>query len=561
MRDIASKHNSANSGARHHHPLHGEGLGAAAAEPADLLIIGGGIVGAGIARDAAMRGLRVVLAESRDLGSGTSSRSSRLIHGGIRYLEHAQFKLVSEALRERAVLRHIAPHLVWPLPFVFPLFRGDRVRPWKLSAGLWFYDLLAGRRKIERHRRLSQRDVLELEPALRSTGLEGGGRYFDMQCDDARLVVATARSAAMHGAQILTHTPVESLLMENGRVRGARLHDRITARRETVRADVVVSATGPWTDEIRRLEDPDARPVLRITKGAHLVVPRGRLGNATAVTFLSPLDGRVMFALPWGERWSYVGTTDTDDGGAPDAVQATAADVQYLLRSVNAVFPSAHLKEEDVLATWAGLRPMLQDGAVHASSVSREHAIIEGRGGLLAVAGGKLTTYRPMAADVVNRVVQMLKVESPKSRVQRRSIPRSSPTDKEPLPGGESAELTPIGDLAREVLDEATVKHLLRHYGTETASMANLVRAHPKLARPLHPEHPAICAEVVHHVRREFARTVEDVLVRRIHLFYETADQGAAAAAVVAQVMGKELNWTSSREQEEVAAYEAATGK
>lgn len=553
--------------------MHDEGLAVAAAEPADLLVIGGGIVGAGVARDAAMRGLRVVLAEARDLGWGTSSRSSRLIHGGIRYLEHAQFKLVSEALRERAVLRHIAPHLVWPLPFVFPLFRGDRVPPWKLAAGLWFYDLLAGRRKLERHRRLSQRDVLELEPALRSTGLEGGGRYVDMQCDDARLVVATARSAAMHGAHILTHTAVESLLLvEDGRVSGARLHDQITGRRETVRAQVVVSAAGPWTDEVRQLENPDARPVLRTTKGSHIVVPRGRLGNTTAVTFLSPLDGRVMFALPWGERWSYVGTTDTDDGGAPDSVHATPADVEYLLRSVNAVFPSAHLQNEDVMATWAGLRPLLQDGAVNASNVSREHAIIEGSGGMLAVAGGKLTTYRPMAADVVNRVVDKLREAgsgergagpnaNPERRIGGRKIPGSAPTDKEPLPGGESAELTPIGNLAREVLDEVTVKHLLRHYGTETASMANLVRAHPKLARPIHPEHPAIAAEVVHHMRREFARTVEDVLVRRIHLFYETADQGAAAAPMVAHVMGKELNWTSSREQEEVAGYEAGTGR
>lgn len=557
-RDIPTKHN----------PLHGEGLADAAAQPVDLLVIGGGIVGVGIARDAAMRGLRVVLAEARDLGWGTSSRSSRLIHGGIRYLEHAQFRLVSEALRERAVLRHIAPHLVWPLPFVFPLFRGDRVPLWKLAAGLWFYDLLAGRRKLERHRRLTQRELLELEPGLRSTGLEGGGRYVDMQCDDARLVVATARSAAAHGAHILNHTPVESLLLEGGRVRGAVLHDRVMGTRGTVRARIVVSAAGPWTDELRRLEDADTEPVLRTTKGAHLVVPRGRLGNNQAVTFLSPVDGRVMFALPWSEHWSYIGTTDTDEGGEPDAVHTSAADVEYLLRSVNAVFPSAHLQNEDVLATWAGLRPLVRDGAVNTSSVSREHAILEGTGGMLAVAGGKLTTYRPMAADVVDRVVERLrgsKVESQKSTVEDRATgkrwPHSAPTDKEPLPGGESAELTPIGNLAREVLDEPTVKHLLRHYGTETASMANLVRAHPKLARPLHPAHPAIAAEVVHHVRREFARAVDDVLVRRIHLFYETADQGAAAAPAVAQVMGQELGWTSTQERDEVAAYEAGTGR
>ena len=526
-----------------------------ASRAVDLLVIGGGIVGAGVARDAAMRGLRTVLVEQNDLAFGTSSRSSRLIHGGLRYLEHGELRLVFESLRERAVLRRIAPHLVWPLPFVFPVHDGDRLRRWQVAAGMWMYDLLSLFRNVSPHKMLGKRALLTREPGLRATGLRGGARYFDAQCDDARLVVATARSAHEHGATILTYTTVTGLTLDGGRVTGATVRDVRTGREATFRASIVVNATGPWVDQIRRMEDPRAPRLLRLTKGTHAVVPRERMGNHEAITFTSPLDGRLMFVLPWG-AWSYIGTTDTDTAESPDEVRASSEDIRYLLRSANSRFPNAHLGEEDVVATWAGLRPLIEDGAVRATSVSREHVISDGPGGMVTIAGGKLTTYRLMAAEVVDHLVRRLNTEA------RGTWPPDAGTELEPLPGGESASLATIRTLGIDSgVDVATVEHMLRHYGTEAAGIFNLMRSEPGLADRLQPDHPAVSAEVLHAARKEFARTVADVLVRRIHLFYETRDQGAAAATRTAELLGRELHWTLADQQREVAAYRVLTGR
>jgi glycerol-3-phosphate dehydrogenase len=540
-------------------------LGALAARPADLLVIGGGITGAGIARDAAMRGLRTVLVERDDLGAGTSSRSSRLIHGGLRYLEQRAWRLVSEANRERRILLTIAPHLVRPLPFVFPLHRGDRISRWQLAAGMWLYDLLAAFRNVARHRMLGKRALLELEPMLRVRGALGGARYFDAQCDDARLVLATARSAIAHGALVANYMAVLSLDTDGDRIIGARVEDRLTGERATLAAAVVVNATGPWTDEIRRMEDPAAPPLLRPTKGVHVVVPRSRVGHRDAVAFLSPVDGRVIFALPWGEL-SYIGTTDTETGESPEQVRATEEDIVYLLRSLNARFPNARLGTEDVLATWAGLRPLLRMDANGAgngtgsgpSARSREHAIVVGRGGMLTVAGGKLTTYRKMAAEVVDRAVRELRqrgVAPPLIRAR---------TDEEPLPGGEAHDFRLFRERALELgLPPATADHLVQHYGTEAAGIVNLAASRRELQHPLHPEHPAIEAEVIHTARRELAQSVADVLVRRIHLYYETRDHGLAAARTTAERLGEELGWdadTIARETRRYAELVAAGG-
>lgn len=524
-----------------------------AATPADVLVIGGGIVGAGVARDAAMRGLRTVLVEQHDLAWGTSSRSSRLIHGGLRYLEQGAIGLVAEALRERAVLRRIAPHLVHPLPFVFPVHAGDRIGRMKLGAGLLLYDLLALLRNVGRHRMLSKRQLLAREPLLRDRGLRGGALYYDAQCDDARLVIATARSAAAHGAAILHYAAVRGFRREDGRIAGAEVEDRLTGERLELRAQVVVSATGPWTDGVRRMEDPAAQALLRLTKGVHVVVPRTRVGNHEAITFTSPIDGRVMFVLPWGEL-SYIGTTDTDTAESPEQVRAADVDVLYLLRSANALFPGARLTVEDVRATWAGLRPLLRSDTAdaRASSLSREHAIVEGAGGMIAVAGGKLTTYRAMAAETVDRVVRRL---GPRGGG---AWPAWAATDTEPLPGGETADLTAFAAMGNDAgLPPATIAHLLRHYGTEAAGICNLAVSDRMLARPLDPDHPAIAAEVIHAVRRELALRVEDVLVRRIHLFYEVPDRGRRAAANVATLMGGELGWDDTRIAAERERYAA----
>lgn len=498
----------------------------------DLLVIGGGMTGAGIAREASLRGLTVALVDAGDFGGGTSSRSSRLIHGGLRYLEQGRLGLIREALRERRILLRLAPHLVRPLPFIFPVYRGDRVPRWQLAVGLTLYDLLAAGGNVRRHRTLGKRALLEAEPLIRERGLAGGGMYWDAQCDDARLSVAVVRAAAMRGAQVANYVRVTGLVRTVGGLSGAYVRDELTGEEGEIRARIVVNATGPWSDQVRRLEDPRAEPILRPTKGVHLVVPRARLGHSHAIIFPSPVDGRVMFVLPWGTT-SYIGTTDTDTVESPDTVRATDDDVTYLLRSANALFPGARLGAGDVLATWAGLRPLLAAApGVPASAVSREHRILLGPGGMLTIAGGKLTTWRSMAAELVRRAFRGLPHRTDRDRER---------STTEPLPGGEAAAYE---GFRREGLDlglsVATVDHLVGHFGTEAPAVYALCRERPPLMEPLHPDHVAIGAEVVFSARREFAVRPDDVLVRRLHLATETADQGAAARESVARLLAAE---------------------
>jgi glycerol-3-phosphate dehydrogenase len=514
------------------------------------LVIGGGITGAGIARDAAMRGLATVLVDQLDFGAGTSSRSSRLVHGGLRYLEQGDYRLVFEALRERRILLNIAPHLVRPLPFVFPVHRGDRVPFWKLTAGVGLYGLLALFRNVGSIRILGKRALLAAEPALRERGLVGATRYYDAQCDDARLVLATIRSAMRHGARVANYMEVSALEKADGTVHGAKVKDALSGETGTIQAKVVVNATGPWSDLLRRLEDPNAQPMLRITKGAHVMVPRARIGHTAAITMTSPIDGRVMFALPWGE-FSYIGTTDTDSGDSGDRVSVSEEDVVYLLRSANAYFPNAHLMESDVVSSWAGLRPMVAPAsAMGASEVPREHQITRGSGGMLNIIGGKLTTYRKMAAEMVDRVEEEL------HRMDGRARGGKAETDIEPLPGGEARAFETFRQTGLDLgLSEATVEHVLTHYGTEAAAINNLVREKRSLMTQLVPPHPAIEAEVIHVTRRELAQRVEDVLLRRVHVYYETREHGAAAAQRVAELMGKELGWDEEQVVVEAERY------
>lgn len=519
-----------------------------AAEPADLLVIGGGITGAGVARDAAMRGLRTVLVDQSDLAAGTSSRSSRLIHGGLRYLETGNLRLVLEANSERRILLRIAPHLVWPLPFIFPVHRGDRIALWRLAAGMWCYDGLALFRNVRLHRMLGKRALLEAEPMLRERGLLGGARFYDAQCDDARLVLATARSAIYHGALVANYTAVRSLERTAGRVVGAELEDVLTGARAVVRAGVIVNAAGPWADRVRWLEDPAAEPLLRPTKGVHVVVERSRIDHREAIIFPSPIDGRILFILPWGEL-SYIGTTDTDTKESPDTPTVSEEDIVYLLRSANARFPNARLSVDDVRASWAGLRPLLSARGAE-SSRSREHTIVTGLAGMVTVAGGKLTTYRTMAREVVDRALRELRFRDGRPRHAE------ARTDEESLPGGEAADLATFRERGLEIgMSPDTVDHLLRHYGTESAGICNLCARDRGLLRRLAPPHPAIEAEVIHAVRRELAQRVEDVLLRRIHIYYEHAAHGVAAASRVAELMGGELGWDPGRMRAEAARY------
>jgi glycerol-3-phosphate dehydrogenase len=500
----------------------------------DLLVIGGGITGAGIAREAALAGLAVALVDGRDFGAGTSSRSSRLIHGGLRYLEHGHLRLVFEAVRERSILLGLAPHLVRPLSFVLPAYRGDRVPRWKIAAGLTLYDLLAAGGNVPRHRTLGKRALLQREPLLRERGLTGGALYWDAQCDDARLVVATVRAAAERGALVANYIQVAGLVNTGGRVTGARLRDALSGEEGEIRARVVVNAAGPWADGVRKLEDPYAAPILRLTRGVHVLVPRARVSNQHAVLFTSPVDGRAMFILPWTNAWTYIGTTDTDDVAGPDDLAPREADLVYLLRSANAVFPAARLEPDDIVSSWAGLRPLLAEKpGTPAGAVSREHRILRGAAGMITIAGGKLTTYRRMATHVLRQVFESL---------SRPGYVRSPASEREPLPGGQASALESFRAPGVELgLAPATVEHLLRTYGAETPAIYSACRERRELMTQLHPDHPAIEAEVIHAARREFAVTADDVLLRRTHVSLETRDGGLAARARVTELLGREL--------------------
>lgn len=532
-------------------------LAALSAEPVDLLVIGGGITGAGIARDAALRGIRAALVDKMDFAAGTSSRSSRLIHGGLRYLEQREWGLVLEAAHERAVLRTIAPHLVRPLEFLFPVYRGGRIAPLTLRAGMWLYDWLGGR-GAHRHRWLRRKAVAQLEPRLRSRGIKGAALYYDAQADDARLVLATLRSATAAGARAISYTMVTALTKADGTVRGAVIRDMLDPQRReyTVAAAVVVNATGPWVDAVRQLDDPGAAPLLHPTKGTHVLVRRERLGHTHAVTFLSPVDGRVMFVLPAGDL-SYIGTTDTEERGDPGDARASGADAVYLLRSANAIFPDARLSPRDILATWSGVRPLLapagSDGpdGLPPSRISREHRILEAPSGLVTIAGGKLTTYRIMSREVVDHVARRLK------RMDGRRIASRPRTDRLPLPGGEAADLNVVAaNLRVRGIADWHAAHLVRLYGSEAAAIASLVERDRALGNPIAPGRPELWAEVVHAVEREMAVRLSDVMIRRLHLFYDDADQGRGVAPHIAARMARLLGWDERRQAAEIEDYE-----
>ena len=519
-----------------------------AAEPVDLVVIGAGITGAGIARDAAMRGIRTVLVDKSDFGSGTSSRSSRLVHGGLRYLEHYHWRLVFEASRERRTLLRIAPHLVRPRSFLFPIHRRSRVSRPQLAAGLWLYDLLALFRNVRRHQMLSKRALKRAEPMLKARDLRGGARYFDAQCDDARLTLANVRDAHRHGALVANYVRVDELETADGLVRGVRATDLVTGEPLALRALVVVNATGPWTDMMRAAYGEE--PVLRATKGAHVVVPRHRVGNREALTITSPIDGRVMFIIPWGDL-SYIGTTETITDAAPDEVTADAKDVVYLLRSANALFPEARLTPADVVATWAGLRPLIKSrDDQHSGAVSREHRCLEGPSGLISIVGGKLTTYRAMAAEVVDLVANRL------HQLDGRPVPARARTERERLPGGEAHDVAVlVEELEQEGYERRVAEHLVYAYGSEAAAVLRLAAEEPLLREPVVEGHPAMKAELIHAMRREMAITLGDLLIRRTHLFYEAPGQATAQAPTVADLAAAEMGWDAPRKAAELAAY------
>jgi glycerol-3-phosphate dehydrogenase len=508
----------------------------------DLLVIGGGITGCGIARDAALRGFSVALVEQNDFASGTSSRSSRLVHGGVRYLEHGQLHLVFESSAERRRLLRLAPHLVHPLEFTWPVYEGARLPRWKLAAGLTLYDALALFRNVGRHRRLSREAVIAHEPMLDREGLRGGASYFDASTNDVRLTLANALGAAEAGGVIVNHAEATSLLMDRGRVVGAAVRDRLGDLSAEVRAEVVVNATGPWSDEIRRLDDERGSAV-RGSKGVHIAVPRHRVGNRAALTLLAPRDGRVFFVLPARED-AIIGTTDTYSDAAPEQVRATNEDVGYLLDAANRFFPNAALRGDDVISAWAGIRPLVPAATDGPGAASREHAITTSAHGLVSITGGKLTTYRVMAEQVNDVVAHRLARSAPSAT--RRAV----------LPGGKFRDFARlVAEISRATDDVQLATHLASSYGDRWTAVWQDIQRDDGRAR-LVDELPYTVGELRFGVRAEMARTVGDLLIRRNHLAFETRDHGLAVATRAAAAVAPLLGWSALDVRNALAEYE-----
>ncbi len=517
-----------------------------ATEVFDVVVIGGGVTGCGVALDAASRGLSVALVEKRDFAAGTSSRSSKLIHGGLRYLERLDIGLVREALHERRLLLEtIAPHLVKATPFLFPLKRPawDRL---VMGSGLFLYDALAGLHSaVPRHRHLSRAACLRDAPALRTDALCGGIRYYDAQVDDARFSVMLARTATAQGALCAPAVDVIAFLHRGGRIAGVRARDLESGDEFEVRARAVINATGVWTTEVERLAGVEAPLMVRQSKGVHIVVPKARIDSDCAL--ILPTEKSVLFVLPWGDQW-IVGTTDTDWTFGLDHPSASRSDIEYLLNHVNAVLRDP-LTFGDITGVYVGLRPLLGKGAGDTAKLSREHAVRRSAPGLVSVAGGKYTTYRVMARDAVDAAARDLPFAVAASRTA--ALPLLGAVG---LPG--AAYRLSVHPGATRLAPE-TLRHLVGRYGTLATNVLDLVVDEPRLADPLIGAEKYLAAEVRYAALHEGALHVDDVLTRRTHIGFDVPDRGELAVEHVAQLMAPVLGWDQTAIDREITHYRA----
>jgi glycerol-3-phosphate dehydrogenase len=520
-------------------------------ETFDAIIVGGGATGAAIARDAALRGLAVAICDSGDFASQTSSHSSKLIHGGLRYLQYGDLPLVFEGLAERHRLLATAPHLCRPIEFLFPAYLGERPSLPVLSLGVTMYDALALWRAPVHSRRVPAGEVYTLAPDLRTAGLQGAQLYVDCQTDDTRLVLENALDAEQAGAVLAPYVHLHRAPAETrGHLRTLIAEDRDSGERFAVRARAIVNCAGPFSDDFR-----GGVPALRPTLGVHVVVDADRLPtDGRAIVIHSPRDGRLLFTLPAGRR-TIIGTTDTDwappDGPrAPrpaDEIRARGADVDYLIEAINHAFPPARLTRAEIVSTFAGLRPLIASGAASTSATSREHEIWVDRQGVLTVAGGKLTTMRSMGEEAVDRLVDLLR-----ARGVDRSLDRCT-TRTRPLPGA----VRPA-DLSAYELGADVKTRLANAYGARAGQVAALAAANPALSRRLTPDLPYLRAEITFAVRHDHALEIEDVLRRRVPLFRDAADQGLAAADETGRILADELGWSPARRARSAEAYRRA---
>lgn len=513
-------------------------------ETFDVVVIGGGVVGAGTALDAASRGLSVALIEQRDWAAGTSSRSSKLIHGGLRYLEQLDFGLVREALREQTLMiDRLCPHLVRPVPFLYPLSK----RVWErayIGAGTLLYDLLGGRRALPRHRHLTRRGMLARFPGLRGDRMIGGIQYWDGQVDDARHTLAIVRTARVHGAATLSSVRAEGFMMSGARVAGVRARCLESGESLEIAGRQVVNATGVWTDSVQN-HVGRGRIHVRASKGIHLVVPRDRIHGDAGLILRT--EKSVLFVIPWDSHW-IVGTTDTDWNLDLAHPAASRSDIDYLLHRVNAMLAQP-LRHEDIEGVYAGLRPLLQGENDATSQLSREHAVSQSVSGLITVAGGKYTTYRVMAQDVIDVAARGLDQKVPPSC-----------SDHLPLIGaaGYRAHWNRRDALAeRSGLHVNVIEHLLTRYGSRTHELLELIRADPELGQPLEGAPTYLAAEIRYAASHEGALHLDDVLTRRTRISIETFDRGVAAAQPTARLMGEILGWDEATTAGEIEHYEA----
>ena len=527
-------------------------LSDAAGTELDVLVVGMGATGAGVALDAASRGLRVAVVDKGDLASGTSSKSSKLVHGGLRYLENYEFSLVREGVMERQLLMRLAPHLVRPMDFLYPVWP-DTAKRRLLGLGLTTYDVfaiaMAGRGDVRRHEKVTAEQAIALAPALAESGLLHSYLYGDCGTDDARLVLAVVQAARSFGALVVPYAEVTGLRTgPDGRVGGAVLCDRVSGDVVEVSARHVVNATGVWVDRLQTLEEPGRPAVVQPSKGVHVVVPRARLPLLAASVLLPSKqgDGRSMFAIPWGDQ-TILGTTDTPYDGPIEDLSLTGQDLDYVLAAGNDVF-RRKLVADDVLGAWAGVRPLIRpttaDGSM--SDISRRHTLVEGSGGLLTITGGKLTTYRRMAKDVVDRIVER---DGRKARCRTDEIALSGSQPLEVL----SAEVAEVA--VGLGLDVRTADGLVRQTGEQAHDVLSLVAADPALGEVLSPAASHIAAEVVHAARAEGAMTLDDVYSRRLRLSLRARDAGLPSAPLAARLLAAETGRDEAWAMAQVAAY------
>ena len=512
-------------------------------EQFDVIVIGGGVVGAGAALDAATRGLKVALVEARDFASGTSSRSSKMFHGGLRYLEQLEFGLVREALYERELsLTTLAPHLVKPLPFLFPLTKRVWERPY-IAAGIFLYDQLGGAKSVPAQKHLLKAGALRLAPGLKRSSLIGAIRYYDTVVDDARHTMTVARTAAHYGAVVRTSTQVVALLREGDRVTGVRVRDSETGAVTEVCGHVVVNATGVWTDEIQALSKQRGRFRVRASKGVHIVVPRDRIVSEVAIILRT--EKSVLFVIPWGTHW-IIGTTDTDWNLDLAHPAATKADIDYILGHVNKVLATP-LNHDDIDGVYAGLRPLLAGESEETSKLSREHAVAVPAPGLVAIAGGKYTTYRVMGEDAIDAASEF---------VPTRVAP--SITEKVPLLGADGyfALINQTEHVGQHYgLHPYRVRHLLDRYGSLIGEVLDMAADRPELLEPITEAPVYLKVEAWYAAAAEGALHLEDILARRMRISIEYQHRGVDCAREVAEVVAPVLGWSAEDIDREVATY------